>query len=282
MIMINWFAIKIINSIKNFLKYIHYGGVVYVNISQINHGKILKEKKILITGGSSGIGYAIAKKFLNEGAKVVITGRDTKNLLMAAKALNSNMLFYLQWDISDSSISKSKLAEVHAILGGIDVVINNAGLYTSTSFSDINEEIWDDVLNTNLKGLFFMCQAQAEYFINENKERGGKILNISSIRGFQGDCGPYGVSKWGVNGLTKGLARDLISKNILVNAIAPGITATKINGIDVNKNAYSSEPRNKRIALPEEIAELALFLASDASNNIVGQIIVCDGGTTLI
>jgi NAD(P)-dependent dehydrogenase (short-subunit alcohol dehydrogenase family) len=280
--MIKWFAIKIINSIKNFIKYIHYGGVVYVKISQINHGEILKEKKILITGGSSGIGYAIAKKFLNEGAKVVITGRDPKKLLMATEALNSNRLSYLQWDCSDSSISKSKLAEAQVLLGGIDIVINNAGLYTTTSFSGINEEIWDKVMDTNLKGLFFMCQAEAEYFMNVNKECGGKILNISSIRGFQGDCGPYGVSKWGVNGLTKGLARDLISKNILVNAIAPGITATDINGIDVNKNAFSGEPRNKRVALPEEIAELALFLASDASNNIVGQIIVCDGGSTLI
>jgi NAD(P)-dependent dehydrogenase (short-subunit alcohol dehydrogenase family) len=89
------------------------------------------------------------------------------------------------------------------------------------------------------------------------------------------------MSKWGVIGLTKGLGRDLISKGIIVNGIAPGITATNINGIKIEENAFSGEPRNKRVALPEEIAELALFLASDAANNIVGEVIVCDGGTSL-
>lgn len=266
---------------SNFIKYIRQGGVVYVNVAQVNHNEILRDKKVLITGGSSGIGYAIAKKFVSEGTKVVITGRDIDKLRVAVDSMNSDKVFCLEWDVSDVSIVKQKVAQTQELLGGIDIVVNNAGVYTQTTFEKIDEKIWDSVMDTNIKGLFFICQAVSMHYENINKQRGGKIINISSIRGTQGDCTPYGISKWGVNGLTRGLARDLIIKNIIVNAIAPGITATNINGVDVLKNAFSNEPRNKRIGLPEEIAELALFLASDASNNIVGQIIPCDGGTII-
>ena len=265
--------------IKNLIKYINCGGVVYVNISQINYDGILKGKNILVTGGSSGIGYAIARKCVNEGARVVITGRNKDKLDAIREKFHSNNLFVLEWDVSNSKLSKEKTEEVARILGGLDIVFNNAGIYTAKAFLEIKEEDWDDVLDTNAKGLFFVCQAVSEYFIKKGKC--GKIINIASNRGILGDYGPYGMSKWGVVGLTKGLGRDLISDGIIVNGIAPGITATDINGIKVEENAFSSEPRNKRIGLPEEIAELALFLASDAANNIVGQVIVCDGGTSL-
>jgi NAD(P)-dependent dehydrogenase (short-subunit alcohol dehydrogenase family) len=265
--------------IRNFIKYIKCGGVVYVNISLINYNEILKDKKILVTGGSSGIGYAIAKKCLDEGAKVVITGRDIDKLNDISKKIDDNNLFILEWDVCNSKLAGKKIEDAEHVLGGLDIVFNNAGVYTSKSFLKIEEDDWDTVLDTNAKGLFFVCQAAVELFLNKNK--GGKIINIASNRGILGDYGPYGMSKWGVVGLTKGLGRDLISKGIIVNGIAPGITATNINGIKVEENAFSSEPRNNRVALPEEIAELALFLASDAANNIVGQVIVCDGGESL-
>lgn len=265
--------------IKNFIKYIQCGGVVYANISQINYNGILEGKKVLVTGGSSGIGYAIAKKCLNEGAKVVITGRDIQKLNAISKEFDINNLLVLEWDVGDSKLARKKMEEIESVLGGLDIVFNNAGVYTSKSFLDVEEKDWDTVLDINAKGLFFVCQAVSEYFLKKNK--GGKIINIASNRGILGDDGPYGMSKWGVIGLTKGLGRDLISKGIIVNGIAPGITATNINGIKVEENAFSNESRNKRVALPEEIAELALFLASDAANNIVGEVIVCDGGASL-
>jgi len=265
--------------IRNFIKYMKYGGVVYVNISQINYNGILEGKRVLVTGGSSGIGYAIAKKCLEEGARVVITGRDIHKLNAVSKKIGSNNLLALEWDVSDSNLAREKIKEIELVLGGLDIVFNNAGVYTSKSFLEIEEEDWDTVMDINAKGLFFVCQAASDYFLKKSKS--GKIINIASNRGILGDYGPYGMSKWGVIGLTKGLGRDLISKGIIVNGIAPGITATNINGVKVEENAFSDEPRNKRIGLPEEIAELALFLASDAANNIVGEVIVCDGGTSL-
>jgi NAD(P)-dependent dehydrogenase (short-subunit alcohol dehydrogenase family) len=264
---------------RNFAKYMRDGGVAYVNISQINYNRILVGKRVLVTGGSSGIGYAIAKKCLEEGARVIITGRNIQKLNVVSKELGCDNLEVIEWDVSDSKIAKEKIEEIDHILGGLDIVFNNAGVYTSKLFLEVEEKDWDTVLDINTKGLFFVCQATAEYFLEKSK--GGKIINIASNRGILGDHGPYGVSKWGVIGLTKGLGRDLISKGIIVNGIAPGITATNINGINVEENAFSDEPRNKRIGLPEEIAELALFLASDAANNIVGEVIVCDGGASL-
>ncbi|PRR84092.1 SDR family NAD(P)-dependent oxidoreductase [Clostridium vincentii] len=271
--------IQLAMGIRNFIKYIKYGGIVYVNISQINYNGILEGKKVLVTGGSSGIGYAIAKKCLNEGARVVITGRNIQKLNAISKEFDSNNLLVLEWDVSDSKLARKNVEEIDNILGGLDIVFNNAGIYTSKSFLEIEEKDWDAVLDINAKGLFFVCQAVSEYFLEKSK--GGKIINIASNRGILGDYGPYGMSKWGVIGLTRGLGRDLISKGIIVNGIAPGITATNINGIKVEENAFSAEPRNKRVGLPEEIAELALFLASDAANNIIGEVIVCDGGTSL-
>lgn len=271
--------IQLARKIRIFIKYIQDGGVVNVNISQVNYNKILEGKRVLVTGGSSGIGYAIAKKCLEEGARVVITGRDIQKLNNVSKKIDSNHLLVLEWDVSDSKLARKKIEEIDHILGGLDIVFNNAGVYNPKSFLEIEEKDWDIILDINAKGLFFVCQTVSEYFIKKNK--GGKIINIASNRGILGAEGPYGMSKWGVIGLTKGLGRDLISKGIIVNGIAPGITATNINQIKVEENAFSSEPRNKRVALPEEIAELALFLASDAANNIVGEVIVCDGGASL-
>ena len=266
----------------NLIKYIKAGGLVYVNIAQINYNEILKDKKILITGGSTGIGYAIAKKMLQEGAKVLITGRSEDRLQAASESMKSNSLFYLEWNVKNISVVKEKIERVSEILGGIDIVINNAGIVTSADFERVDEKLFDDIMETNLKSVFFICQAVAMYYENVNKEKGGKIINISSIDGLRSGSNPYYISKWGINSLTRGLAKKLISKNIIVNGIAPGYTASNMNPCDVTENAYRQNTPNNRIALPEEIAEIAVFLASDATNNIVGQTIVCDGGTTLL
>ncbi len=256
------------------------GKTVVVKVSQLDYNKALEGKKVLVTGGSSGIGYAIAKKCIAEGAKVVITGRDEEKLQAACNRINSSNLLMLVWDVADSKVSKKMIEETDRLLDGIDIVFNNAGVYSFKGFLEVDEDAWDKVMDINAKGLFFVCQAISAYYIN--KKRTGKIINIASNRGVLGAHDPYGMSKWGVYGLTKGLGKALISKGIIVNGIAPGTTATAINGIDVEKNAFSSCAPNNRVALPEEIAELAVFLASDAANNIVGQVIICDGGESLV
>lgn len=272
--------VKMIRIAKNFIKYLKYGGVVEVNVTQIGYSEILKGKKILVTGGSSGIGFQITKKCLEIGAEVIIAGRNIDRLKETKDKLNHDKLSIIEWDVSNINVLDSKISETINILGGLDIVFNNAGLYTPDKFFDIDEELYNTVMDANLKSLFFVAKKSSEYFL-KNKQK-GKIINIASIRGIQGTTEPYGLSKWGVIGLTKGLGRDLAKEGIIVNGIAPGTTATGINNIDISENAYTSSTKDNRVASPEEIAEIAIFLASDSANHIIGEVIVCDGGESLI
>ena len=261
------------------------GGVTQVSISQIHRGAILEGKRVLITGGSAGIGRAIAEKCLSEGAHVVVTGRNATRLEDAVQSLGSPNVSSLVWDVSDVSIVNEKLAEVIELLGRLpDVLVNNAGLLGGTRhILDLTEAHWDKLMSVNSKGLVFLTQSIARRWIDIKMP--AKIINMSSMRGTLGvKDGPYGMSKWALNGLTHGLGRELAPKGIIVNGIAPGMVATDsigIKGLDPLENAYLGFIPTKRIGLPEEVAELAVFLMSDAANYIVGQTIVCDGGYTL-
>ena len=254
--------------------------IVQVNVSTINYVDLLKDKNVLITGGSSGIGLAIAKKCLSLGAKVVVTGRNIGKLNDVSAQINNKNFFTIEWDISQVNKASEKISEVLQKIGKIDILVNNSGIYTHDKFFSIDEKIFDDVMNTNIKGLFFTTKVIVEYFIQNCIK--GKVINIGSIRSIQGTTEPYGISKWGVRGLTNGLAKDLIKYGIIVNAVAPGVTATGINNIDIGKDSSNNSALNNRVATAEEIAEIAVFLASDAANHIIGQTIVCDGGETLI
>lgn len=254
--------------------------IVQVNVSTINYVDLLKDKNVLITGGSSGIGLAIAKKCLSLGAKVVVTGRNIGKLNDVSAQINNKNFFTIEWDISQVNKASEKISEVLQKIGKIDILVNNSGIYTHDTFFSIDEKIFDDVMNTNIKGLFFTTKVIVEYFIQNCIK--GKVINIGSIRSIQGTTEPYGISKWGVRGLTNGLAKDLIKYGVIVNAVAPGVTATGINNIDIGKDASNNSALNNRVATAEEIAEIAVFLASDAANHIIGQTIVCDGGETLI
>jgi len=260
-------------------KYIKYNGkITHLTLSQINKGGCLQGKKIVVTGGSSGIGMAMAKKFLSEGADVVITGRNLDKLKEAEAIINNPRIHILQWDVINTEAINDKLQEAINLLGGLDAFVNNAAFLEHFR---TDEEFYDKTLDTNLRAVYFICQKVVAALMSLNGDKGGKILNISSINGQMSSVHPYYISKWGLNGLTKGFAKSYASKNIIVNAIAPGYCSSSINKQNVEENAYSSTNPLQRIIIPEDIAELAAFLLSDAANAIVGQIIAVDGGTTL-
>lgn len=266
--------------IKSILSTVQPKRIVTANFTFKNDEKCMADKIVLVTGGGSGFGFAIAKRFVQCGAKVIITGRNEQKLKSAVLLLGKNVS-YLVWDLCDVSIAREKMNEANAIYGPINVAINNAGVWTSTKWKDINEAEWNKILDTNLKGLFFICQAEGEAMANSGTIV-SKIINITSIEGVRGGFGPYWASKWGANGITRGMAKEFIKNNIVVNAIAPGMAITDINpNLPKDGNLNLPYNLNGRFVTVEEIAEAACFLASDASNSIVGQVIVIDGGMAL-
>ena len=256
------------------------GGITQVRIAQIQYGGLLQGKRILVTGGSAGIGLAIARKCLAEGATVVITGRSEERLQAAARGLNSEHLKTLAWDVGDISLTSNKLEECRGLLGGeVDILVNNAGVLLAQSFFTATEDVWDKTYAVNSKGLFFLTQGLSERWMQTNRK--GKIIIISSAGGFLGATIPYRMTKWDVAGLTSGLGEALAPFGIIVNGIAPGRIATEMIERNNRDNIYDGLQPVKRLGLPEEVAELAVFLMSDAANYIVGQTILCDGGYTL-
>ncbi|WP_282038259.1 SDR family NAD(P)-dependent oxidoreductase [Saccharicrinis aurantiacus] len=270
---------KLLSYFKSMRKFLKDGGHTTVNIAQISNGEILNGKRVLITGASSGIGLCIAKKCISEGANVLITGRNEEKLEKAVSEINSDNLSYLKWDISDINIINSKIEIATQLLGGnIDILVNNAGVLSPIIFPNVTEEIWDQTYSTNSKGLYFLTQHICKLWLLQ-EDRNKKVINISSSGGFVGATYPYRMTKWDINGLTLGLGRKLASKGIIVNGIAPGRIATKMQRCkNPKENIYDSTSFMQRYGLPEEIAELALFLISDSSNFITGQTIQCDGG----
>lgn len=261
------------------------GGYARIQVAALSHGGILRDKRVLVTGGSRGIGFAIAKKCVDEGARVVITGRDEKRLGAALEKIGSDRLKGVVWDIANLSVLAVKTEETKSLLeGDVDILVNNAGIIVGgLRIFDLTESKWDEVMSVNAKGTVFLTRHVVMDWLNHPRPEIRKILNITSMRGILGIVdGPYGISKWGLVGLTQGLGRLLLPHGIIVNAIAPGITDTSIPGVNTAENAFVSwNPPSLRAALPEEIAELAVFLLSDAANFIVGQTIVCDGGFSL-
>jgi 3-oxoacyl-[acyl-carrier protein] reductase len=279
---------KVIKKIKRAIGFLlnvyRRGGYASVQILNVNYGKILLGKKILITGGSSGIGLCIAKKCLNEGAHVVITGRDEVKLNKVKDDINNQFLKTLVWDVSKISEMDNRLNEVRSFLDSeIDILVNNAAVMSSEPFGDVSEGIWDEIYAVNSKAVFFLSQAVVKKWEAQSKRGLKKIINISSQGGFVGATYPYRMTKWDIAGLTKGLGLALAPKGIIVNGIAPGIVATNMQAgyLKDKGNLYTTLNPLERVSMPEEIAELAIFLMSDAGNYIVGQTILCDGGYAL-
>lgn len=257
------------------------GGIVRATIATVEARDLLRGKRVLITGGSSGIGLAIARKFVNCGATVVITGRDEAALHKAVAEVGAGGLHALRWDVSDISVIDENLTRARDMLGGeMDILVNNAGVLLSDPFLEVSEGNWDKTHAVNSKGVFFLTQNVCRAWrTQERKIR--KVLMVSSTSGFLPGAYPYRMSKWDLVGMTQGLAFKLADHGIIVNGIAPGRTAGRMLGIGKEGNLADPGIPLGRVALPEELAELAAFLAGDGSNYITGQTIICDGGMTL-
>lgn len=236
----------------------------------------------LITGGNKGIGYKTAELFCSKGHNVIITGRNENSLERAAKNLGI-LAKYLVWDIADVKAAKKKIEAARSFWGEIDVFVNNAGIVSDddigenmADFFEKSEEGWDKTMNINLKGTFFALQAEALYM--KNRKIKGNIVNVCSETGFRPAPFAYGISKWGVRGMTMGAGKELAPYGIVVNGIAPGETATEILRQKEGEIKHIDSPRGIQAA-PEEIAEAIYFLSQ--SRNIVGEILVSDGGRRL-
>ncbi len=242
-----------------------------------------KGKKVLVTGGSTGIGFETAKEFLQEGAEVVITARREDRLETAKRRLgNASNLHLLAWDMAAVELCSQKLDEALRLLGHIDIFVNNAGIYKYDGWDTCSEKVYDEVIDINAKGLFFLCQAEADYLLQSGCT--AKIINMCSRNSIDAGFDPYTISKWKAASITIELAKRLLPKGIMVNGVAPGNVATNIHGDrvhDVSANAFMPSHLTGRYVHVEEIASIVLFLSEDRIQNITGQIISVDGGWTL-
>ena len=273
---------RMISCLKNLKKYIAQGGVVYTPIRFVKADERFVDKVVLIIGGSTGIGFEAVREFISEGAKVIITASREELLKEATEKIKSDNLKYIVWDISDVTCFNAKLQEAVSLFGGIDIFVNNAGVFKCDRWDQFDENTYDSMLDTNTKGLFFMCQAEGKYLVGAKKR--GKILNVCSSFGVDARFDPYSVSKWGSVCITKGLAKELVKHRVVVNGVAPGSIPTNITGGntgEVNENAFTPEHLTNKRVLTEEVASLLLFLASDSANSIIGQVIAVDNRSSL-
>lgn len=252
---------------------------VQVNVSQIHYGGILSGKKILITGGNSGIGLAIAKKCISEGAKVLIVGRNEERLEKTAKELGEQCQF-LQFDVSRIEEIEAFLENAGKKMGAeLDALVLNAGISLhEENIFHVNIEDYERQFRTNLESAYFMAQS---FLKKKEPKKEVSLLFMSSERGFQCDDVPYGLTKAGINSLVRGLSRRFYRDGVRVNGIAPGITVSGMTKIAPEDNLYLERVAPGRVFLPEEVAEVACFLLSDASKCVSGEIIACDAGEYL-
>lgn len=250
---------------------------ITANIVTIAPNELLKGRKIIVTGGSRGLGYAMAKRFVEQGANVLITGRNQETLKQSAEQINCK---YLVLDVHDVNLFQSFIDNSNVLLGGFDSLVCNAGISLhEKDFFHITEQSFEAQINTNLKSNVFLAQKFIGFAIQRNIE--ANILFISSEVGELADNRPYGWTKAALNSLVRGLASNFAGNGIRVNAISPGITCSDMTGLNSNGNLYIPTNATKRAYLPEEIAEVATFMLSDCSKCISGQVIVCNNGKTI-
>lgn len=243
---------------------------------------MLKGRTAVITGGSRGIGAAIAKKFAFLGADIAIIDYGNPDVAEETRKSLEDMGVKAQaylCDVTDGEKCKEVVKSILDEFGGIDILVNNAGITRDNLLVMMEESDFDAVINTNLKGCFNMIKACGRTFI---KKKYGKIINISSISGLIGLPGQanYSASKAGVIGLTKAVAKELAGKNVCCNAIAPGFIMTDMTK-ELDTEAYLASIPMKKLGAPEDVAKAVAFLASDMSDYITGEVIRVDGGIAM-
>jgi 3-oxoacyl-[acyl-carrier protein] reductase len=241
----------------------------------------LANRVAVVTGGSRGIGLAIAQSLAGAGAKVAVLARDGARAQQAAQELGGGAQGFA-CDVSDAAQAETTLGAVDKALGPVDILVNNAGITRDNLLFRIAEDDWDQVLDTNLKGAFLMTKLAARGMI---KRRWGRVVNITSVVGLTGNKGQsnYAASKAGLIGFTKAVAKELASRNVLVNAVAPGYIDTEMTrGIaEEAKQALQAAIPLGRLGQGADVAAAVLFLASDWASYITGQVLVVDGGMVM-
>lgn len=246
---------------------------------------MLDKKIALVTGASRGIGAAIARRLAADGYVVIVnyngSAQRAEDVVTQIHA-SGHEAVAMQCDVSDFEACGELIRQIVERYGRLDVLVNNAGITRDGLLMRMSEADFDAVINTNLKGAFHTIRHAGRQFL---KQRSGRIINIASVAGLLGNAGQanYAASKAGVIGLTKSVARELAGRQITVNAIAPGFIGTEmIDGMtDSAKAAMTEHIPFGRIGEPEEVAEVAAFLASDAARYVTGQIIAVDGGMSI-
>lgn len=245
---------------------------------------MLKGKTAVITGASRGIGAAICEKLASLGADVAViyAGNEAAARAVCEKCTGEHGVKAMAYccDVADFEQSKETVSRIKDDLGGVDILVNNAGINRDGLIARMKESDFDDVLSTNLKGAFNMIRHCSGIFI---RARAGKIINISSVAGIMGNAGQsnYAASKAGLIGLTKSVARELASRGVTCNAIAPGFIATDMTaGFDESNTLVASIPLG-RMGTPRDVAELAAFLAGSGSDYITGEVFRVDGGIAM-
>ena len=242
----------------------------------------LKGEVALVTGGSRGIGLAIANALAEGGARVAVLARGEERAIAAAAELPGEGHLGLACDVADSAGAGAAVERIETELGGISILVNNAGIARDNILLRLKDEDWDEVMAVNLKGAFNMTRAIARGMM---KRRDGVILNLSSVIGLSGNAGQanYASSKAGLIGFTKSVARELASRGVRCNALAPGYIETDMTG-ELNEKqteAIRGQIPLGRLGTPEDIAGVARFLAGPAACYITGQVITVDGGMVI-
>lgn len=244
-------------------------------IPQVTVPCLLQGKVALIMGGHGGIGKAIVDSFVKSGCKVIVVSRNVEKVKTAFS--ESSHLAFIRFDLSNLAGLDDMVIQAISCFGKIDILVNTAGTHTeNVDFWTVSEKEYDRVLDINLKGCYFVSRAIATYMKNNGIK--GHILNVSSSTGGEPSWSPYRISKRALEGMTLGMAQIMQPYGIVVNGIAPGEVATGLinwkegDSIDTEHNHFG------RMAMPEEVANLALFLVSDMGNMITGQMIYMSGG----
>ena len=241
----------------------------------------LSGRTALVTGSTRGIGRAIAESFAAAGARVAVVGRDEVRSQDAASAISAQARGFA-CDVGDPASVTALVERVEREFGAIDILVNNAGLTRDNILFRIKDEDWDAVIDTNLRGAFIAIRAASRGMM---KRRWGRIINIASVVGLVGNKGQanYAASKAGLIGMTKSVAKELASRNVLANVVAPGYIETDMTAAinEEAKAALFAQIPLGRLGSPQDIANLVTFLASDAAAYITGQTFVVDGGMVM-